>query len=815
MNNLWQDFRYSLRMLRTQHTLSLVAILALSLGIGANTAIFSVINAVVLRPLPLPEADRLVMIWGNFLKLNIEHLSAKAAEYVDYRDQTTSFAQVAAFNNADLVLTGASQPARIPAARVTANLFTLLGAQAIHGRLIAPTDNEVGRDKVVLLSHGYWQKHFGGQVSAIGQTLQLDGESYTIIGVTPPGFAFPHESLSFAKSAELWTPLAFTTDQIAERRQPYYLNVIAKLQPGVTLAQARAEMSALAGRLEQQHRSYRGPGGADGGWRITVESLQEQIIGGSRRALGILFGAVGLVLLIACANAANLLLMRATVRERELAIRAALGASRARIIRQLLVESLLLALLGGALGLLLAWWGVDVLRALSPDNLPRVQEISIDGRVLGFTLLLALLTGLIFGLAPAWQAARPDLQRALKEGGPTARRGRHWLRGTLVVGEVAIAVLLLIGAGLLLRSFQRLARANPGIAANALLMAEINLPATKYAEPSQIASFYQQLAAKVAALPGVEGASFGTLQPLSGAAMNDPFSIEGRPLDIRNAPVAGWQRVGPHFFRALGIALVRGRDFTPRDDLAAPKVAIINETMARRYWPDEDPLGRRITLGAPRPDAPWAEIIGIVKDIPHRAIDSPAESDWYLPHLQSPARNASLFVRTTTDPASFAAAVRNQVLTIDKNQPVTIKTMNEVIAATVAPRRFNTLLLGLFAAVALLLAALGIYSVISYSVAQRTQEIGIRMALGAQARDIWRLVVGQGMMLVVVGIMLGLAAALALTRVMKSLLYEVSATDPLTFALIALVLAGVALLACWLPARRATKVDPLIALRYE
>jgi putative ABC transport system permease protein len=815
MQNLLQDLRYSLRLLRTQRALSLVAILALALGIGANTAIFSVINSVLLRPLPLPSAERLVIIWGNFLKINIAHLPAKTAEYVDYRDETKSFAQVAAFNNAELVLTGAGEPKRIPAARVTANLLPLVGAQAIYGRLIASDDNQLGREHIVVLSHDFWQRQFGGQPDAIGQTMMLDGQSHTIVGIAQPGFAFPHESFPFAQPVEIWTPIAFDPAQIAQRAGRYSLNVIAQLRTGVTLEQARAEMSGLAKRFEEENRGYRGPGGADGGWRITVESLQDQIVGGSRSALWILFGAVGFVLLIACANVANLLLMRATVRQKELAVRAALGASRARLVRQLLVESLLLAVLGGVLGLLLAWWGVDLLRALSPENLPRVQEIRLDGRVLAFTVLLAVLTGLLFGLAPAWQASQPDLQKSLKEGA-AATRGRHWLRSLLVVSEVTLAVLLLVGAGLLLHSFIRLQRVKPGVTTDKVLTASLSLPATKYQQPTQIAAFYEQLAQRIEALPGVEAVSVGTLVPLSGAAVNDPFSVEGRALDMSNPPVAGWQRVGPNFFRTLGISIVRGRDFTARDNLDAPNVAIINEAMARRYFPNEDPIGKRLTPGLPRPDNPWAEIVGIVKDIPHRAVGSAAEPDWYLPYLREPRRDLHLFVRTTGDPASFAEAVRHQVLALDKDQPLTtIKTLDDVIKATVAPRRFNTLLLGLFAAIALLLAALGIYSVISYSVAQRTQEIGIRMALGAQRSDVWRLVVRQGMTLVMIGIAIGLSAALALTRLMKNLLYEVSATDPLTFALIALLLIGVALLACYVPARRAMKVDPLQALRHD
>jgi putative ABC transport system permease protein len=654
----------------------------------------------------------------------------------------------------------------------------------------------------------------GGDPNLLGRSVRLNDQSYTVVGVMPESFQFPQASFPFGEPAEIWTPLVFDPERVASRSGPYFLNVIARLKPGVTLAQARAEMSKLAKNFEQQHRSYRGPGGADGGWRITLTSLQEEVTGQSRLALLILFGAVGLVLLIACANVANLLLMRAAVRQREIAIRAALGASRFRIIRQLLMESLSLAAPGGLVGLLLAWWCVDALTALSPDNLPLVKEARVDGRVFVFTLLLSMLTGLVFGLAPALQASNPDVQRVLKDG--SARRGRHWLRHLLVVGEVAIAVLLLIGAGLLINSFVRLQRIKPGMDLDKLLMVELSLPRSRYPEAGKAGAFYQELVRRVEALPGVEQASLGNIIPLSGTETNDPFSIEGRPFDLSSAPVAGWQLVTPNYFRTLGIPIMQGRDFTEHDHAESPNVAIINETMARRYWPNEDPLGQRIMLGAAQPDRPWSIIIGVARDIPHRTIDSQPEPDWYLPYLREPQRAMRLFVRSSGDPSGLASAVREQVWAIDKDQPITsLVTMSELVASTVAPRRFNTLLLGLFAAVALVLAALGIYSVISYSVTQRTHEIGVRLALGAQAKDVLRLIVRQGMALALAGIAIGWVAAFAFTRLMAGLLYEVSATDPATYIAITLLLTAVAWLACFLPARRAARVDPMVALRYE
>ena len=814
-DEMFQDLRYGVRMLMRQRMVTAAAIIALALGIGANTAVFSAVNAALLLPLPYQNSERMVILWGNFLALNTEQLPAKAAEYVDYRDQTRSFETVAAFNTTDFNFTGGDQPERIAGASVSPNLFPMLGVQPAQGVLFSPEESQPGGRNVVIISHGFWQQRLGGDANVIGRSITLNDSSHMVIGVMPAGFQFPHSSFNFAESAEFWIPLVFSPGQVAKRQRPFYLNVIGLLKPNVTLDEARGEMTALGKRFEEQHPGYRGPNNTDSGWRITVTPLQEQIVGKSRRALLVLFVAVALVLLIACANAANLLLMRATVRQKELAIRSALGASRLRLVRQLLTESLLIAALGGIFGLVLAWWGVNVLLALGPDNLPRMHEINIDGRVLVFTISLSILTGLIFGIAPALQASKPELQHTLKDGGAAATRGRHWLRNLLVAGEVAIAMILLIGAGLMLNSFLRLQRVDAVVDSTKLLSVAITLPANRYPEPAQAGMFYQELLRRVEALPGVESAGLSTIQPLSGIAVNDPFSIEGRALDFDNAPSAGWQLVTPGYFRTLGITFAAGRDFTERDNAAAPGAIIINETMARRYFPDEDPIHKRMTLGVPRPANPWQTIVGVVKDIPHRGLESKAEPDWYSSYLHQPRRDVYILVRATADPASLGSAVRAAVLAIDKDQPVSgIKTMNEVIASTTAPRRFNTLLLGIFAAVALTLAAVGIYSVISYSVTQRTQEIGIRMALGAKTGDVIRLVVRQGMTLTLEGMAVGLAGAIASARAMSSLLYDVSATDTATFAAISALLVVVALMACYLPARRAAKVDPMTALRH-
>lgn len=819
MDSLIRDIRYGFRGLMKRPAFTAIAVLTLALGIGATTAIFSVVNSVLLRPLPYQNSDRLVMVWGNFQKLGIDHLSAKVAEYEDYRSQDRIFEQVAAFENQSLNLSGAEQAERISGARVSGNLFALLGAQPDQGRAIAVDESQAGRDKVVMVSHGFWQRHFGGQTNAVGKTLRLDDEDYTVVGVMPAGFQFPHLSFPFAQPADVWLPLSYTTEQVAQRRGPYRLNVIGLLRSGVSLPAAQAEMNALGQRFESSYRGYRGPRGEDGGWRITVAPIQEEVVGNSRRALLLLFGAVALVLLIACANVANLSLVRAALRRRELAMRAALGASRWRLARQLLVESLLLAVFGGGLGFLIALWGVDALSKLQSANLPRLQELHVDGRVLAFTALLTIMTALIFGLMPAWQAAKFDLQQALKEKrAATFGDWRHnFWRNSLLVSEVALSFIVLIGAGLLVNSFLRLQQQRPAMATSKLLTVEINLPESRYPEASNASAFFQDLVNRVEALPGVEAATVSTGRPLSGVARNDPFAIEGRPLDPSNISFAGWQMVGANYFGALNIPIVQGRDLTLQDmDEKSPVVAVINESMALRYWPGENAIGRRITLGLPRPDNPWVTIIGIAKDLPHRGIDSAPAPDWYLSRPLGPQRNQILFARAAGQPEELAASIRSVVAAIDRNQPIaSVKSMKSVVAATLAPRKFNMMLFALFAVLALVLAALGIYGVMTYSVTQRTHEVGIRRALGAQTSEVLSLIIGKGMAIAIVGVALGLGIALALSRLMTGLLFGVTATDPGTFVIVSAFVLLVALVACYIPARRATKVDPMVALREE
>ena len=819
MDSLVKDIRYGIRSLRKHPGFSIIVVAVLALGIGANSAIFTVVNGVLLRPLPYRDSDQLVIIWGNFLKLNIERLPAKAAEYEDYRAQSQIFDQVAAFERVSLNLTGAEHAERITGASVSANLFSMLGAQVEQGRGIATDENQTGNDSVVVLSHGFWQTHMGGRPGAVGETLKLNDRDYKVIGVMPSNFQFPHASFSFAEPADLWVPLVYQKEQVAQRRGPYYLNVISRLKPGVTLSQARAEMNALGQRFESQHSGYRGPHGEDGGWQITLTPVQEEAVGSSRRGLLLLFGAVALVLLIACANVANLLLVRGASRQKELAVRLALGASRWRIARQLLVESMILALLGGMSGLVIALWGVNSLAALQLANLPRMQEISVDFRVVVFTALLTIFTALLFGLVPAWQASKFNLQRTLKENKGAAFAGwrRHFWRNGLLICEVALSLVVLIGAGLLVNSFLRLRRVQPAIATDRLLTLEINLANSRYREPAQISGFFQELVRRVENLPGVEGASLGTARPLSGAARNDPFSIEGRLLDRENPSFAGWQMVGANYFHTLGIPLVEGRDLTRQDmEQAAPVVAVINETMARRYWPNENPIGRRLTVGLPRSDNPWATIIGVARDLPHRAIDSVPEPDWYLSRSPRPQLNQILFVRTAVHPSALAASIHKVVAEVDRNQPVAnLKTMSDVVSDTVAPRKFNLMLFLLFALIAMVLTGLGIYGVIAYTVAERTHEVGIRMALGAQTSDVLGLIIKTGVMLTLIGVAVGLALAIALTRLMTTLLFGITPNDATTFVVVSAFLILVALLACYLPARRAMKVDPLVALRRE
>jgi predicted permease len=808
---LWQDIRYGFRMLRKNPGFTVIAVLALALGIGANTAIFSVVNATLLRPLPYKEADRLVMVWNR--EPEDEKAAIAPADFLDWRDRNTVFEQMAASRSWSFNLTQSGQPERILGAVANASLFPVLGVSAAIGRTFLPEEEMSGTGRVVVLSHGLWQRLFGSNPGVVGQKLVLNGESFTVVGVMPDGFQYP-------QGAELWvpprhivpeSPTAGATSDATKVRDNHYLRVIARLKPQATLNQAKAEMETITRQLEQQYPE------TNTGYGINLVPLREDLTGKIQPALVILFCAVGFVLLIACANVANLLLARATARRREIAIRTALGASRWRVVRQLLTESVLLSVMGGGLGLLVALWGIPSLLAISPLDIRRVKEIGIDGQALGFTLLVSLLTGIVFGLAPALQASNPDLNESLKESarGAAGGVGRSRLRGLLVVAEVALSLLLLVSAGLMIRSFLRLQEVSPGFNAERVLTAQLTLSRPDYSEDRQRAALLKEVLARIEAQPGISSASATSTIPLGGGEVSRSFTVGGQPLPVPGKePGAEYRAIGPHYFRTMGTPLLKGRDFTERDDAQSPGVIMINETMARRFWPNDDPVGQSLTIIGIEKEP--REIVGVVGDVHHFGLDARAEAEMYVPYLQRPMPGVTLMVQSASAPGDVTAAVRNAVREADKNLPVyNIKSMDEVLADSVSSRRFNMLLLGIFAGVALLLAAVGIYGVMAYSVTQRTHEIGIRMALGADRGDILKLVVGQGMILTLIGLFVGLAASLALTRLMASLLYGVTATDPLTFAGVSLLLAAVALLACYIPARRAMKVDPMVALRYE
>jgi len=802
MQTLWQDLRYGARMLLRNPGFTLIAVLTLALGIGANSAVFSVVNSILLRPLPYRDSDRLVTIGHSYSKLNmIGPVSAPA--FFDYRDQSAVFESAALFSGTNRNLTGQGEPERLSGQRVSASYFPTLGVQAILGRTFSPEEDQQGHHRVVALSYGLWQRRFGSDPAVLGRTLTLDGESYTVVGVMPA---------SLYGETEIWVPVALTPEEAA-LRQWNHLSMVARLKPGVSLQQAQTAMNTLADRLRQQYpQIYSG-----GSWGIAVKSLFEESVGEIRRALLVLLVAVSFVLLIACANLTNLLLARSATRRKEVAIRAALGAGRLRLVRQLLTESLLLALLGGGFGLLLSLFGVDLLVALNHGNIPRWQEIGVDGRVLTFTLAVSLMTSALFGLAPALQSSKIELTAALKEGGRSSVSGfrSFGLRNLLVVSEVALALVLLVGAGLLLRSFARLLEVNLGFQPQNLLTMQVSLPTSKYGTPEQRRAFYEQALGQIRALPGVVSAGAVSNLPLSGAMTSSGFTIEGHQTMQRELYPADPRSASSEYLQTMSIPLLRGRYFTERDRAGAPEVVIIDEVLARRYFPNEDPLGKRLAVEGPG----WREIVGIVGQIKYKGLDVDYQGQLYFPHAQDPWRGMyrmNLVVRTTAEPMSLVSAVRGAIQRVDKDQPVyRVMAMEQLVADSVAQRRFSMFLLGLFAALALLLAAVGLYGVLAYSVTERTHEIGVRMALGAQRRDVLKLVVGHGLMLALTGVAIGLVASFVLTRLMKNLLFGVRATDPLTFATIALLLTVVALVACYLPARRATKVDPLVALRCE
>jgi putative ABC transport system permease protein len=811
LETLSQDVRYAARMLAKRPGFTVVAALTLAFGVGANTAIFSVVEAVLLRALPYRHAERAVVVWENNRVRDNPRNVINPGNFLDWSDQAKSFDEMAAFVDQRYNLTGVGDPEEVPSQVATPNLFALLGAEAALGRTLTPEDAEAGGEDVAVISHGLWQRRFGGTPEVIDRVISLNGTSVTIVGVMPPDFKwFIKEGSLTGKPADLWRPMRFTEEQRVRRGR--YLQAVGRLAPGISHEQAKAEMEAIAARFEKQYPDF------STGWGVTLVPLRDQLAGEIKPALLVLLGAVGFVLLIACVNVANLLLARAAGRHKEIAIRSAIGAGRRRIVRQLLTESLLLALLGGALGLLLSRWCVQALVALSPANLMDVGQVGVNLPVLAFTLGVSLLTGIIFGLVPALEASRVNLSETLKEssrGNAGSSRGRR-VRDILVVAEVGLALVLLVGAGLMIRSFSRLQAVDPGFDARNLLTLRVLLPATKYPEDAKLVTFFREAVANLRTLPGVSSASAVSALPFADLGAATSFAIEGRPAPAAgDEPVTDVRVVDEEYFRTMSIPVLAGRTFTVQEALEDRKVAVVNEAMARTYFPGENPVGKRILVNMKSEPQP-TEIIGVVGDARYDKLEGELRPMVYWTHPQLTYSSMTLILRTSIDPEGLTAGARRKILAIDKDQPVSdVRTMESWLAESVARNRFGTLLLGAFAGLALLLAAIGIYGVMSHSVVQRQSEIGVRMALGAEARDVLRLVIGQGLLLVLGGVALGLLGALALTRLLSSLLYGVSATDPLTFAAIALLITGISSIACYIPARRAARVDPLTALRAE
>jgi putative ABC transport system permease protein len=814
LEELWQDIRYGLRQLRRNPGFTIVAVLTLALGIGANTAIFSAVDAVLLRPLPFSQPERLVSV----LSVQIPRGNGREASYpdfLDWRARSHAFDQMAVYRTENFTLKSGGEPAHISGAVVSADLFSLLGVTPRLGRTFLRGDDvpgSVNGTDAVILSYGFWQARFGSDQHVVGRALNLDGRAFTVVGVAPPGFQFPIRG----EPIDLWATIAVDMPSggngMATERGAHYLDVIARLKPKVTFAQAQAEMNSIVGTLNEQYPNIH-PRAA----RVVPEL--DGLAGPARPGLLILLAAVGCLLLIACANVANLLLARATARRREMFIRAALGAGRGRVIRQVLTESILLSLLGGLVGLLLGLRGVNLLVRIVPADIPRLAQASLDGRVLVFVTAVSALTAFLFGLAPALAGSKFDLVGSLKESGQGHSLRLHQTRthGALVIGEVAMALVLLASAGLLIRSFISLASADPGFDAHHVLTLRLDSP--PHYSHAQQPQFFSDVLGRVRSLPGVRSVSGVFGLPFSEVDARTGFAIEGQPVAEANRPQTAYVAVEPHYFRTLGIPLEKGRDFTAHDDLASAPVAIINETLARRYFPHQDPIGQRIQPGISNgygKKQPLREIVGVVGDVKLHDLAASAGPQCYVPSAQSPLGLLTVVVRTDGDPLSLAPAVRSVVASANKEVTVyNVATLQQLISRSVAAPRFLTLFLGMFASLAVLLAAVGLYGLVSYSVSLRTRELGIRMALGAEKRDVVRMVIGQGLRLTLIGVAIGVAGALALTRFLSSLLYGVKPTDPLTFIAVSLILIAVALVACYIPARRAAKVDPMVALRYE
>jgi len=814
MGAVIQDLKYALRMLRKSPGFTVIGVITLALGIGANSAIFSVVDSVLLKPLPYPEPDRLVAVSGFNTRVGEKGRALSYPDVEDLQKQSTVLEHISAYTDATATITGAGEPLHVPSAVVSAEAFSALGVMPILGRNFAPGEDRPG-NYVAILSHEFWKKQFGGDAGAIGRAIALDGRSYTIIGVMPAGFAFPLDS----EPPQVWTTLsAMATSENGEKTMPdergaHFLASLARLKPGVSLAQANSELDAIGGRLAKTYPD------TNTSLTFRAEPALDALVGDLRPQFRILFGAVGLVLLIGCANVANLLLARATSRQREFAIRAALGAGRGRIVRQLLIESGLLALAGGTVGLLIATWGSSFLAHLAGSSIPRVAETGLDARVLAFTLAASVATAILFGIAPALQLSKLGISETLKEGSRGAGHGTHrnYLRNALVVAETTLAVILLSGAGLLIRSLMGLEHVNPGFDPHGVITFSTDLPDPRYPKPEMAEAFYRQLLERVRALPGVQSASAVIPLPLSQSVIRISYEIEGRAIAKAELPVAHMRIASNDYFSVMRIPLVNGRVFTEADRADSPPVVIVNRALADKIFPGENPIGKHIKPGlAITGEAKMREIVGVVGDVKHRGLDRPDDPEAYLPENQMGIGFMSGVVRTSAPAASLVPAIREQVAALDKDIPVyDVKSMDDYLAASVAQPRLDSTLLGIFAGLALVLAMVGIYGVMSFSVEQRTNEIGIRMTLGAQRRDVLRLVLRQGLAIAAIGVTLGIAGALGTSGMLKSLLFGVRPSDPLTLAGVAILLVGCVLVACYIPARRAMRVDPMVALRYE
>jgi predicted permease len=803
------DLKFALRQLLKNPGFTTVAVLTLALGIGANTAIFSVVYGVLLKPLPYRDPEQLIRVFET--SASQPRFPMSAGDFQDYRQQNSTLAGLALYTRQDLELTMDEQPELLSALRISSGFFEVLGVRPILGREFRREDEAPEQHHVVILSHGLWQRRFHSDPTVVGHQIKLTGEAFTVVGVMPPGLLHvggDYRSMPHGETVDFWWPVTLRPQ---DNRGAHYLNAVGRLRSGVLPSQASADLNVIASRLAREFPE------TNQSFRIAVESLHEEIVGRSRTTLLVLFGAVLLVLLIACVNVANLLLARASAREREMAVRAAVGGGRWRIARQLLTESLLLAAVSSATGVVLAKGAIDALSKFGPEQLPRLQAVSLDGRILLFTIALTLLTGVLFGLAPALQAGKANLNGLLKGGGRAGGDGRQRrLQDTLVAAEVALALLLLIGTGLLVRSFWRLQQTAPGFNPARVLTAMVSLPYGRYGNRTNVAAFHQQLLERLAALPGVESAGLTSDLPWTGYDENSSFSIEGKTFPSNSGAGGRYHFVSSDYFRTVGVPLRAGRFFEADDRAGKRRVALINQSLADRYWPQENAVGQRLAFSSEPKEEDWWTVVGVVgdvKDFPNSPAALPA---FYLPLTQMPTRQVMLAVRTSAEPSGLIASVRDEIHSLDKDVPLAdVKTLEMVAGRAIAGRRFALRLITCFAVTALALATMGIYGVLSYVVARRTREIGVRMALGAQTRDVIRLTIGQGMRPTLIGVALGLSGALALTRLMSSLLFGVGATDSETFIMSTILLVMAALMPCWLVARRATRVDPMEALRYE